>query len=98
MYIFEVRTINESGNDPNIYLDNLMAYYSFPKEKINVLKSVKLKQQDVSSEVLVILSKRTLMNIFTNLIRRIHRLCSFVAFSGLGNAKNWQVWLTSRES
>ena len=34
------------------------------------------------------------MNIFTNLIRRIHRLCSFVAFSGLGKAKNWQVWLS----
>ena len=53
MYIFEVRTTNESGNDPNTYLENLMAYYSFPKEKINILKSVKLKQQDVSSEVLV---------------------------------------------
>ena len=30
-----------------------VAYYSFPKEKIKILKSVKLKQQDVSSEVLV---------------------------------------------
>ena len=27
------------------------------------------------------------MNIFTNLISRIHHLCSFVAFSGFGNAK-----------
>ena len=33
-----------------------------------------------------ILSKNTIMNIFTNLIRRIPRLCSFVAFSGHGNA------------
>ena len=30
-----------------------MAYYSFPKTKINILKSVKLKQQHVSFEVLV---------------------------------------------
>ena len=30
-----------------------MAYYSFPKKKIKVLESVKLKQQEVSSEVLV---------------------------------------------
>ena len=30
-----------------------MAYYSFPKKKIKVLESVKLKQQAVSSEVLV---------------------------------------------
>ena len=30
-----------------------MAYYSFSKKKIKVLESVKLKQQDVSSEVLV---------------------------------------------
>ena len=30
-----------------------MAYYSFPKKKIKILKPVKLKQQDVSSEVLV---------------------------------------------
>ena len=30
-----------------------VAYYSFPKKKIKVLESVKLKQQEVSSEVLV---------------------------------------------
>ena len=30
-----------------------MAYYSVPKKKVKVLESVKLKQQDVSSEVLV---------------------------------------------
>ena len=31
-----------------------VAYYnSFPKKKIKILKPVKLKQQDVSSEVLV---------------------------------------------
>ena len=30
-----------------------MAYYNFPKKKIKVLESVKLKQQEVSSEVLV---------------------------------------------
>ena len=30
-----------------------MAYYSFPKKKIKVLESVKLKQQEVSSELLV---------------------------------------------
>ena len=30
-----------------------MAYYSFLKKKIKVLKSVKLKQQDVPSEVLI---------------------------------------------
>ena len=30
-----------------------VAYYSFPKKKIKILKSAKLKQQDVSSEVLV---------------------------------------------
>ena len=30
-----------------------MAYYGFVKEKIKILKCVKLKQQDVSSEVLV---------------------------------------------
>ena len=30
-----------------------MAYYSFPKKKIKFLKSVKFKQQDVSSEVLI---------------------------------------------
>ena len=30
-----------------------VAYYSFPKKRIKILKSVKLKQQDVSSEVLV---------------------------------------------
>ena len=30
-----------------------MAYNSFPKEKIKILKSVKLRQEDVSSEVLV---------------------------------------------
>ena len=30
-----------------------MAYYSFPKKKIKVFESVKLKQQEVSSEVLV---------------------------------------------
>ena len=29
------------------------AYFSFLKKKIKILKSVKLKQQDVSSEVLV---------------------------------------------
>ena len=29
------------------------AYYSFPKKKINILKSVKLKQQDISPDVLV---------------------------------------------
>ena len=29
------------------------AYYSFLKKKIKILKYVKLKQQDVSSEVLV---------------------------------------------
>ena len=28
-------------------------YHSFPKKKIKILKSVKLKEQDVSSEVLV---------------------------------------------
>ena len=32
---------------------NSVAYYSFPKTKIKILKSVKLKQQDVSSEVLI---------------------------------------------
>ena len=31
----------------------MVAHYSFPKKKIKVLQSVKLKQQDVSSEVLV---------------------------------------------
>ena len=31
-----------------------VAYYSCPKEKITIFKSVKLKQQDVSSEGLVI--------------------------------------------
>ena len=30
-----------------------VAYYSFPKKNIKILKSVTLKQQDVSSEVLV---------------------------------------------
>ena len=30
-----------------------VAYYSFPKKKIKVLESVKLKQQEVSSEVLI---------------------------------------------
>ena len=30
-----------------------VAYYSFPKKKIKLLESVKLKQQEVSSEVLV---------------------------------------------
>ena len=30
-----------------------VVYYSVPKKKIKVLKSVKLKQQDVCSEVLV---------------------------------------------
>ena len=30
-----------------------VTYYSFPKKKIKILKSVELKQQDVSSEVLV---------------------------------------------
>ena len=30
-----------------------VAYYSFPKKEIKILKSVKLKKQDVSSEVLV---------------------------------------------
>ena len=30
-----------------------VASYSFQEKKINILKSVKLKQQDVSSEVLV---------------------------------------------
>ena len=30
-----------------------VAYYSFPKKKIKVLESVKLKQQEVSEEVLV---------------------------------------------
>ena len=30
-----------------------VAYYSFRKKKIKILKSVKLKQQDASSEVLV---------------------------------------------
>ena len=30
-----------------------VAYYSFPKKKIKVLESVKLKQQEVSSEVSV---------------------------------------------
>ena len=30
-----------------------VAYYSFPEKKIKVLESVKLKQQEVSSEVLV---------------------------------------------
>ena len=29
-----------------------MAYYSFPKKEIKILKFVKLKQQDFSSEVL----------------------------------------------
>ena len=29
-----------------------MAYYGFPKKKIKILKSVKLKRQDVSSEVM----------------------------------------------
>ena len=29
-----------------------LAYYSFPKQKIRILKSVKLKPQDVSHEVL----------------------------------------------
>ena len=30
-----------------------VVYYSFLREKIKILKSVKLKQQDVSSDVLV---------------------------------------------
>ena len=30
-----------------------VAYYSFPKKKIKVLESVKLKQREVSSKVLV---------------------------------------------
>ena len=30
-----------------------VAYYSFPKKEIKILKSVKLKQQDVSSDLLV---------------------------------------------
>ena len=30
-----------------------VAYYSFPKKKIKIWKSVKLKQRDFSSEVLV---------------------------------------------
>ena len=30
-----------------------VAYYSFPKKKIKILKSVKLKQQDVSCDLLV---------------------------------------------
>ena len=30
-----------------------VAHHSFPKKKIKILKSVKLKQQDVSSEVLL---------------------------------------------
>ena len=30
-----------------------VAYFSFPNKKINILKSVKLKQQNISSEVLV---------------------------------------------
>ena len=29
-----------------------VAYYTFPKKKIKILKYIKLKQQDVSSQVL----------------------------------------------
>ena len=32
---------------------NYVAHYSFAKKKIKILKSLKLKQQDVSSEILV---------------------------------------------
>ena len=39
----------KASNEPMLKV----AYYSFPKKKNKTLKSVKFKQQDVSSEVLV---------------------------------------------
>ena len=45
-----------------------MAYRSFPKKKIKIfLKSMKLKQQDVSSEVLA-----TAIDVKCNLIKQIN--------------------------
>ena len=44
-----------------------MAYYSFPRKIIKILKSVKLKQQDVSSAVLV-----TSMDVKCNLTLQIN--------------------------
>ena len=39
-------------------------------------------------------SDKIIINTFTNLIRRIHRLYSFFSFTSLGNEKNLQVWLS----
>ena len=60
-----------------------MAYYSFPKKKIKILKSVKLMQLDVSSEVILTAidvkcnftqqinaNKGKMLNIVTKLLER----------------------------